>query len=139
MERPLVDLVELVARRTSGARTPRGALLAAVGEICRWLEWPLGHAYMVEGEDEPLPPSTLWHGDTERFRALVEMSARTPLASGVGLPGRVLESGRPAALPELSAALTLPRRAAALECGLRSAFAIPVESGGRPIAVLECF
>src|ERR1700733_12505923 len=126
MERPLVDLVELVARRTSGARTPRGALLAAVSELCRWLEWPLGHAYMVDGEDEPLPPSRLWHGDTERFRALVEMTARTPLARGVGLPGRVLESGRPAVIAELAADATLPRRAAALESGLRSAFAIPV-------------
>jgi diguanylate cyclase (GGDEF)-like protein/PAS domain S-box-containing protein len=129
MVQPLVDLLERVAVRTSAAGTRDGALLACVEEVCRWTGWPLGHAYLAEA------PTGLWAGASERFRPLVELTALTPLARGVGLPGRVLASGRPAWIPELAADENLPRRTAALAAGLRSAFAFPVGDA----AVLEFF
>ncbi len=134
--RSLVDLIERVAQRTSRARSGDDALLASVAEICRWTGWPLGHVYRSDFE---ATPTGLWVGAGEPYRALVELTERTPLASGIGLPGRVMATGRPAAIRDLAADVNLPRRDAALEAGLRSAFAVPVETAERCIAVLEFF
>src|SRR5215217_5578683 len=132
-----VDLIERIAQRTSAARDGDEALLAAVTEICRWTGFPLGHVYLVERDPElPLPPSGLWHGTAPHYAPLVELTADTPLAPGVGLPGRVMMTGRPETVVELSADPNLPRRAAALGVGLRSAFAFPVQTADRCLAVL---
>jgi PAS domain S-box-containing protein/diguanylate cyclase (GGDEF)-like protein len=135
-----VELIERIAQRTSAERDGDEALLAAVTEICRWTGFPLGHAYLVERDPElPLPPSGLWHGTAPNYRPLVELTAKTPLAPGVGLPGRVMSTGRPEFIPELSDDANLPRRTIACEVGLRSAFAFPVQTGERCLAVLEFF
>src|SRR4051794_7996730 len=135
-----VELIERIAQRTSAAREGDEALLAAVTEICRWTGFALGHAYLVERDPElPLPPSGLWHGVAPHYAPLIELTAETPLAPGAGLPGRVMSSGRPEFIPELSADVNLPRRTVACEVGLRSAFAFPVQTGDRCLAVLEFF
>jgi len=139
-DRSHVDLIERIAQKTSEARDGDEALQAAVTEICRWTGFPLGHAYLVERDPElPLPPSGLWHGTAPQYRPLIELTADTPLAPGAGLPGRVLATGRPETIVELGADPNLPRRTAALEAGLRSAFAIPVQIGETCLAVLEFF
>src|ERR1700754_3618724 len=120
---PLVDLLERVSARTSAAGSRDEA-------VCAWTGWPLGHAYLAER------PTGLWSGASERYRPLTELTARTPLALGEGLPGRVLATGRPVWIPVLEADESLPRRGAALAAGLRSAFAFPVAGAG---AVLEFF
>src|SRR5262245_40873642 len=135
-----VDLIERIAERTSAARDGDEALQAAVTEICLWTGYPLGHAYLVERDPElPLPPSGLWYGWAPRYAPLIELTAETPLAPGIGLPGRVMATGRPEVIVELSVDPNLPRRTAALEAGLRSGFAFPVQIGETCLAVLEFF
>jgi PAS domain S-box-containing protein/diguanylate cyclase (GGDEF)-like protein len=135
-----VELIERIAHRTSQARDGDQALLAAVTEICEWTGFPLGHAYLVERDPElPLPPSGLWHGTAPNYRPLIDLTAKTPLAPGVGLPGRVMSGARAEVILELAADTNLPRRSTAVKVGLRSAFAFPVETGGRCLAVLEFF
>src|SRR3954471_15900258 len=135
-----VDLIERIAQHTSAARDGDEALLSAVTAICKWTGFPLGHAYLVERDPElPLPPSGLWHGAVPQYAPLIELTADTPLAPGIGLPGRVMSTGRPETILELFADPNLPRRTIACEVGLRSAFAFPVHSGDRCLAVLEFF
>src|SRR4051812_12051775 len=135
-----VELIERIAQHTSAARDGDEALLSAVSAICTWTGFPLGHAYLVERKPElPLPPSGLWHGARPQYAPLIELTADTPLAPGIGLPGRVMVTGRPETILELSADPNLPRRTVACEVGLRSAFAFPVQSGDRCLAVLEFF
>ena len=58
---------------------------------------------------------------------------------GVGLPGRVWAHGQPAWIPEIGLDDNSPRRAAAQEDGLRSAFAVPIVLRGECLGVLEFF
>src|SRR3954452_7924949 len=99
-----VDLIERIAQRTNAARDGDEALLATVSEICRWTAFPLGHAYLVERDPElPLPPSGLWYGTGPHYAPLIELTANTPLAPGIGLPGRVMNTRRPETIRDLSA------------------------------------
>src|SRR4051812_44597691 len=57
-------------------------------------------------------------------------SQRLVLDFGEGLPGRVQETGEPTWIADVEADENFPRRALAVEAGLRSAFAFPLAGGG---------
>src|SRR3954471_5867878 len=93
-----VELIESVSVATSRAETVEEAMFAALGRICQWTGWPVGHVYLAgKRVEDPLDPSTVWHlAHPDRFDPFRKITEATPMPSGVGLPGRVLASGRPA-------------------------------------------
>lgn len=110
----------------------------ALEEVCELTGWPLGHAYLVDPDaSDRLEPTPWWWGDG--FDEFVERTERTAFPRGEGLPGRVLESGAPAWISDLSADPNFPRAETALDCGLRSAFGFPVRAGDEVVAVLEFY
>jgi diguanylate cyclase (GGDEF)-like protein/PAS domain S-box-containing protein len=136
-----VALIESVAAAAAAAGSIDDALLACVEHVCRWTGWPVGHVYLA-GADQTcdLTPSPLWHlGHPTRFEPFRELTARTPLAAGIGLPGRVAATGRPAWIVDVTSDANFPRAAVAAEVGLRGAFSFPIPVGDRAFAVVECF
>jgi len=134
----LVGLIERVADATNRASTPDEALLAGVQQVCRWTGWPVGHVYFVERDHAV--PSPLWYlSDPVRFARFREQTESRVMARGVGLPGRVLESGRAEWIVDLSSDANFPRRAGAADAGLRGGFSFPIPVLGETYAVLECF
>ena len=133
-------LLQGVATAANEARGAEPALEAALDRLCAFTGWPLGHAYRLE--DERLRSTGLWHLPKEgaaqyaRFRSVSETLSFGP---GEGLPGTVWESGRPHWMRSLADTQHFPRAAVAAEAGLKSAFAFPVVSGHRVLAVLEFF
>ena len=111
------------------------ALVATLDAICQLAEWPVGHALLVS-EDQSSLRSALWStGAADTAPALVEATDSIRFSPGVGLPGRVLESGGPLWISETRADDNFLRKG----LGFESAFAFPVYSRGRCIAVLEFF
>jgi hypothetical protein len=81
-----------------------------------------------------------WHdGGSGRFDAFKHATEAMSLRSGVGLPGRVLESGLPVLSPDLASDDNFPCRAAALAVGLASGYAFPVRPSIGGMAVIELF
>lgn len=110
------------------------ALLATLDAICELAEWPVGHAFIISDQGEIR--SGLWSTDAPRTApALVEATDKMNFQVGAGLPGRVLETGTPLWISEVGTDEKFLRRG----LGFESAFAFPVHSGGRCIAVLEFF
>src|SRR4051794_25085354 len=136
-----VALIESVAAATSKSETIDDALLACVEHVCRWTGWPVGHVYLCGKEQhDPLTPSHLWHlGHPTRFDAFKALTERTQLASGIGLPGRVGATGRPAWIVDVTSDPNFPRAAVAEQVGLKGAFCFPVPIGDGTFAVIECF
>ena len=136
-----VELIESVSVATSRAGTVEEALFAALGRICQWTGWPVGHVYMAGRRvEDPLEPSTVWHlAHPDRFEAFRELTEATPMPSGVGLPGRVLASGRPAWIVDVQEDANFPRAEVCREIGIRGAFSFPVAVAERCFAVVECF
>jgi PAS domain S-box-containing protein len=110
------------------------ALVATLDAICELAEWPIGHAFMVS--DHGTLKSGLWTTDAQRKApALVEATEKMDWQENIGLPGRVLHSGKPLWISEIGSDDQFLRRG----LGFESAFGFPVLSGGRCIAVLEFF
>lgn len=118
------DDVEPVVRRT-------------LDEVVTLTRWPVGHAYLVQGESGVLSPTSWWAGGTTRFGRFVAATESTTFRVGRGLPGRVAATGEPAWIRDIRDDTNFPRHAVATDEGLLAAFAFPVVSGDEVVAVLE--
>ncbi|HEX3975695.1 MAG TPA: EAL domain-containing protein [Solirubrobacteraceae bacterium] len=136
-----VELIESVSAATSQARTIQEAMFAAVGRICQWTGWPVGHVYVAGKEiEDPLHSSGVWHlAPPDRFAPFRRITEDTPLPTGVGLPGRVLASGRPAWIVDVTKDANFPRGRVCEDVGIRGAFSFPVVAAERCYAIIECF
>src|SRR3954454_131888 len=136
-----VELIESVSVATARAETIDEALFAALGRICQWTRWPVGHVYLAgKRVEDPLEPSTVWHlGHPDRFEAFRQITEAPPMPSGVALPRRVLASGRPAWIVDVQHDANFPRAEVCREVGIRGAFSFPVAVAERCFAVVECF
>ena len=138
----LVSLLYRIADAANEATVPDDVLLFALDEVCAYMEWPIGHAYIerVRGSGE-LVSTGLWHLDKPEvasdFRQLTE---RTRFKSGIGLPGRVYGTGQPAWIPDVNEDSNFPRAKRSVErLPVGSGFAFPVKVGSETAAVLEFF
>lgn len=134
-------LLQLVAVAANEAQSMELALQSILDEVCAHTNWPVGHVY-VPDEDRPdeLKPTTLWHlSHPERFKAFRMVTETTRFPIGVGLPGRVLASKKPAWICDVSHDPNFPRYKLAENIGVRAGFAFPVLVGRRVAAVLEFF
>ncbi len=134
-------LLEQVAAAANGSATSDVALQTCLDLVCAHVGWPVGHVYRrAEDGSSRLLPTAIWHlADPVRFAALREVTEQTPLASGVGLPGRVLARGEPTWIPDVTQDENFPRAKLAHDIGVRAAFGFPVHAGSEIVAILEFF
>ena len=136
-----VALIEAVAAATAKVDNVDEALQACVEHVCRWTGWPVGHVYFAGKEEhDPLKPSHIWHlGHPTKFEAFRALTEATDLPSGIGLPGRVAATSRPAWIVDVQCDPNFPRAQVATEVGLKGAFCFPIPIGDGTFAVIECF
>jgi signal transduction histidine kinase/DNA-binding response OmpR family regulator/PAS domain-containing protein len=134
-------LNQVITAAANEAVSVEGAMQIALDQVCAQSAWPIGHAYMLaEGRSEALVSSLVWHlDDAERFEAFRRASEASVFPSGIGLPGIVLQSGRPAWITDVTKDKNFPRARVAMEVGIKGAFAFPVLVGTEVVAVLEFF
>ncbi|MEO7240625.1 MAG: PAS domain S-box protein, partial [Sphingomicrobium sp.] len=114
---------------------------ACLRAVCGITGWTLGHAWCCPSDDPAaLVDTGIWFApDARDFEPLVTATEAIAFRSGVGLPGKSLQRLAPVWMSEVDSQHDFPRAEAASAAGLLSAFAFPIQSGSRPIAVLEFF
>jgi PAS domain S-box-containing protein len=129
--RLMLDLTERASRDESFDEV----LVATLDGICELADWPLGHAFLVAEDDRRLI-SSVWSSQAQSDAPeVVRATENEEFVAGVGLPGRVLDSGEPTWMANVESESNFPRHG----LGVVSGFAFPVFSGGRCVAVLEFF
>jgi PAS domain S-box-containing protein len=111
-------------------------ILRAVGES---LGWETGVLWRVDREVGVLRCVETWHMPMMAVNEFVEASKRQAFLLGVGLPGRVWESGKPAWITDIIVDDNFPRAPFAEKEGLRGGFAFPVMLGQEILGVMEFF
>ncbi|MFT7675935.1 MAG: nitrogen-specific signal transduction histidine kinase, partial [Gammaproteobacteria bacterium] len=122
------------------------AVISILDKICSyedWLYsgWLISHTYLVD-EKNPnrLLPSEIWSIQArESLDPFIDLTMKTELMIGEGVPGEVLATGQPIWSGRSGKNSPYPRARIADECGLLSVVAIPVSAGQKVIAVLEFF
>jgi len=140
-ETSFVELLQRVAIAANEAQSVEHALQFTLEQVCRHTGWPVGHVYLRDREEgELLQPTTLWHLDRpERFETFRRITEDTRFPRGSGLPGRVLESGMAAWIPDVTKDVNFPRAQHAKDIGVKGGFAFPIVVGGTVAGVLEFF
>jgi two-component system sensor histidine kinase/response regulator len=130
--------LQWVARAAAEADSVEGALKATLDEVCRCMAWPLGH--VLKRVENRLVCARIWHLEKPTlFTELQRISQEMSFAPGEGLPGRVLASGQPLWIIDVTEDSNFPRARAVQELGVRAALAFPVLLFGEVVAVLEFF
>jgi len=132
----LIRLLQVVAVAANEAESVEAALQTCLDAVCAHTGWPLGHAWLVDAAGV-LVPTGIWHtADPAAFPRFREATAQTRLAPGEGVAGRVLASGHPDWIEDISGRDDLVR-VVAREEGIRAGIAFPVRVGREVAGVLE--
>lgn len=133
-----VRLLQEVATAANEATSVEMAVRATVQAVERASSSRLAHAYLLhEGEEPRLVPTGWWF--PAPVQPLQQATAGATFAVGEGLPGRVAASGQPECIRDIELDDNFPRADAALASGIRAAFAFPVLTHDRCVAVIELF
>jgi PAS domain S-box-containing protein len=111
-------------------------VLAAMGEA---LEWDFGALWEAEPGGEAIACVEQWAAPDFDAGEFAEATRAMRMGPGVGLPGTVWQSGRPAWIVDPSQTPNFPRAAAAARTGLRAASGFPMRSPQGVIGVIEFF
>lgn len=116
------------------------ALKQAMKIICDYTGWPVAHLYIRDGDNDLLNPSKIWIlKDWHKFDTFRKVTDATHFVPGVGLPGRVLASGKAAWIKNVTKDSNFPRAKLASEIGVKAGFAFPILIGPKVVAVMEFF
>jgi PAS domain S-box-containing protein len=129
----------VAARALVGSATLAEALPKILQAICEALGWEHGAFWGVDPRKQVLRYGASWHSPEVSFPEFESGSHAMTLASGVGLPGRVWESGLPAWIPDVARDENFPRAAIAAREGLHAAFGFPLLHEGAVRGVMEFF
>lgn len=136
-----VELLQRIAVAANKASVVDEAMQVCLDAVCAHTGWPVGHVYVTadSGAGE-LIPTRLWHLDhLERFETFRRVTEVTRLAPGIGLPGRVLLSRKPAWISDVTQDPNFPHARLAQAISVKAGFAFPVLAGKDVVAVLEFF
>ncbi|MGH7902342.1 MAG: GAF domain-containing protein, partial [Thermodesulfobacteriota bacterium] len=135
----IVTLLQKIAVASNMAPTIEDALQFALDQVCCFTGWPVGHAYLTDSTGN-LAPTTIWHIEVpELFETFRRVTEATSFPPGIGLPGRVLASGKPAWIMDVTKDPNFPRAKLATDIGVRAGFGFPLLIGKEVVAVLEFF
>ena len=129
----------VVARALVDAATLGEAAPKLLEAICDALGWEHAALWRIDREADLLRCVHIWNRPSMNFPQFGEVSRTMTFARGVGLPGRVWASGKPAWIPDVTRDANFPRGTVAAREGLHAALGFPVLLRGEVLHVLEFF
>jgi signal transduction histidine kinase/DNA-binding response OmpR family regulator/HAMP domain-containing protein len=130
-----------VARVCVEADSLHGALPEILRQVSQSTGWQWAAVWLWRTNEEAgvLHCIQTWHADGAQSDAFEQACLGSELPPGVGLPGRVWQTGEPAWLPEVRQDGNFPRLQAAEAAGLHAAFGFPIPSRTQVLGMIEFF
>ena len=137
----LDSLFQQIAKTTHEPATVEEVMQISMDLICRKIGWPVGHLYLVsEDSSQELISTPVWHMEhPEFYQTFRDITEQTNFRLGVGLPGRVLATGKPDWIYDVTQDPNFPRAHLAKDIGVKTGFGFPILIEERVVGVLEFF
>ena len=104
--------------------------------LCESLRWEFGELWTLDRQASVLRCVQTWNAPSIEAAEFDEITRGHTFARGVGLPGRVWNSGEPTWITDVTKEANFPRVSAAANAGLRGAVAFPILLGGEVLGVV---
>src|SRR5437016_9801251 len=101
-----LQVLEQIAVAANQTASVRDSLQFAINTVCQFTGWMLGHAYLseIDGDSTRLASTSIWYAsDPALVGEFCSATEKTHFKPGVGLPGRVLATGAPAWIVDVTA------------------------------------
>ena len=128
-----------ITRILSGSDSIAAAAPQLIQSICECLDWEFGEIWRADKETNLLTCCETWHSSSTDLAEFAAASRHFTFSSGVGLPGRVWRSGRPAWISDLAVDRDFLRTSLTTKAGLNSAFAFPIVLGDETLGIMVFF
>ncbi|MBF2051824.1 MAG: PAS domain S-box protein [Elainella sp. C42_A2020_010] len=128
-----------IARALAEATAISDAISLVLQSLCESLGWQIGCFWRVDPQTQTLRYLHGWYSPGLDATALIQINQTMTFTAGMGLPGRIWERGEATWIPDVAEDAGFPRKAVALEVGLRSVFGFPVSLNQDILGVIECF
>lgn len=107
--------------------------------ICETLGWGLGVLWKTDEGSHVLRYVEAWKNTPKKIDRFLDETKRVSLRVGIGLPGRVWETGKVEWLSDVAKDGNFPRAPLAAEVGFHAGFAFPIRLEGKVCAIMEFF
>ena len=107
--------------------------------ICDKTGWDVGDLWVIDKKANALVCVDLWHDHKVPAAEFRDVSLRTTLSQGTGLPGRVWATRQSAWIMDVTKDKNFPRAEWAAKAGLRGGFGFPIKLGDEVLGVAEFF
>src|ERR1043166_860915 len=128
-----------VASLLAGSWTLEEASSAILQTIASIGDWVLSALWIHDEAGGILRCPAFWEAGSDELKKFGEHSRTHDFPMGIGLPGRVWESNKPAWIRDVTVDANFPRAPIAKQAGLRGGFAFPLFSGNAANGVIEMF
>jgi PAS domain S-box-containing protein len=134
-----VKLQQEIAVAANESKTFEEAMSTGLELVCTSTKWPIGHVYFVT-TTQKLVSTDIWYLRSPRKFSTFRNSTNTKiLEREIGLPGRVLATGKFALISDINLDQNFPRIREAKIVGITSGIAFPVLVREEVVAILEFF
>ena len=107
--------------------------------VCEGLGWDMGAIWTIDEPAGVLHCLDVWHAPALAAQPFVESTKQMVFPKGIGLPGRVWNTGEPAWITDVTQDPQFPRASMAALAGLHGALAFPIRLNGEVYGVVEFF
>ncbi|HZC81271.1 MAG TPA: PAS domain S-box protein, partial [Nitrospiraceae bacterium] len=107
--------------------------------VCELSQWDLGALWFVNDQTNVLSCPEIWHHPSVDATAFSQATLQTVFTRGLGLPGRVWATGKPAWVLDVMQDANFPRAPFAAQAQLHGAFAFPIRVNDTVLGVMEFF
>jgi PAS domain S-box-containing protein len=136
----LLKLIQTIATATNKSIAMEDALKITINEICKFMSWPVGHAYLYDKKRNCLVPSKIWYlKNPRKFTNFKKITEQTCFIPGVGLPGLSFNKQDVIWIDDMQKSNNYPRAQHGVDIKIHSGFSIPVMVQNEVSAVLEFF
>lgn len=134
-------LMQKVTDLTTEEKKADALLRKTLALICADMQWPIGHIYLIdETNPNKMLPSRLWYfSDEKKYAEFRRVSEETNFNRGIGLPGRILATGKAAAIKNVQKDSNFTRAQICKDMDIKGSFGFPLVFQGKVKAVLEFF
>jgi PAS domain S-box-containing protein len=128
-----------IAQIFAGASSLSAATPKILQTICQTLEWDLGELWTVDPQTDQLRCVETWLVPSLHIPEFDRSTQQIQIPAGVGLPGKVWQSGQPLWMPDVTQDESFLRAAPAARAGLHAAVGFPIFNGTETLGVMVFF